>query len=197
MSVLVVRHGETAWAVAHRHTGRADVPLTEAGRADAAALAAPLAAWPLALVLVSPLTRAVTTAQLAGIIDGAERVDDLLEWDYGRAEGRTREDVQAELPGWDLWTDGGPDGERPQDVRARVDRVVARLAPYGDAGGPHAAVVAHGHVLRALAARWLDAPVELGRRLALDTAHVGVLGRDRGGTPVLQRWNGPVPALDG
>lgn len=191
MSVVVVRHGETAWALAHRHTGRADIPLTEIGRADAAGLAPQLAGWTFGLVLVSPLLRAVTTAQLAGVLDGAQRDEDLVEWDYGSAEGRTREDVQAETPGWDLWTDGGPDGESPGDVQTRVDRVAARLGPYGSPGGPHACVVAHGHLLRALAARWLGAPVVLGRRLALETAHVGVLSQDRGGTPVLQRWNAP------
>lgn len=193
MSVVVVRHGETAWALEHRHTGRADVPLTEAGRADAAALAPQLAAWTFELVLVSPLLRAVTTAQLIGVLDGAERVDDLMEWHYGSAEGRTREDVQAQRPGWDVWTDGGPDGgESPADVEARVDRVLARLGPFGATTGPHACVVAHGHLLRVLAARWLGAPASLGRRLALETAHVGVLSQDRGGTPVLQRWNAPV-----
>lgn len=190
MSVVVVRHGETAWALAHRHTGRADIPLTEAGRADAAALAPQLAAWTFSLVLVSPLTRAVTTAELAGVLDGAERVDALMEWDYGAAEGFTREQVQAERPGWDLWRDGGPDGgESPADVAARVDDVRDRLRPFAAPEGPHACVVAHGHVLRVLAARWLDAPASLGARLALDTAAVGVLGADRAGTPVLSRWN--------
>lgn len=196
MSVVVVRHGQTAWALANRHTGRADIPLTEVGRADAAGLAPQLAAWSFDLVLVSPLLRAVTTAQLAGVLDGAERVDDLVEWDYGSAEGRTREDVQVERPGWDLWTHGGPDGESPEEVQSRVDRVAARLAGYGPPGGPHACVVAHGHLLRVLAARWLGAPLALGRRLALETAHVGVLAQDRSGTPVLQRWNAPGLAPD-
>ena len=100
MSVVVVRHGETAWALQHRHTGRADIPLTEAGRADAAALAAMVAAWTFDLVLVSPLLRAVTTAELIGVLPAAERVDDLMEWDYGTAEGHTREDVRAARPGW-------------------------------------------------------------------------------------------------
>ena len=184
--ILLVRHAETPWSVAHRHTGRTDIPLTDAGREAARALAPSLAGRSFAQVLTSPLSRATETAQLAGLRD-AERVDDLLEWDYGAYEGRTAVDVREERPDWVLWRDGAQDGEGPADVATRADRVVERLVAAGD---DDVAVVAHGHLLRMLAVRWLGAEPELGARLILDPAHVGVLGVERS-TRVLRGWNLP------
>ena len=150
MALTVVRHGETQWSLAGRHTGcRTDLPLTDAGRAAAAALAPRLAGTTFALVLTSPLQRARTTAALAGFPDAIVDAD-LAEWDYGDDEGLTRAEILERSPGWSLWRDGCPGGESPDAVAARLDRVVARVrAVEGDA-----IAFAHGHSLRSLAARW-------------------------------------------
>ena len=183
----LIRHAETPWARAHRHTGRTDVPLTDAGRDAARALRARLAEVSFATVFVSPLSRARETAELAGLGDGARVRDDLMEWDYGAYEGRTTAEIRAERPGWFLWRDGVPGGETADDVGARVDHVIAEvLAVEGDVD---VACVAHGHVLRVLAARWLEQPASFGSRLALATAAVGRCGFERE-TRVLTGWNG-------
>jgi broad specificity phosphatase PhoE len=182
--IVLVRHGETEWSRDGRHTGRTDVPLTEPGRREAAALGDSLRAWQFELVLASPLARAAETCRLAGLGEVALLADDLLEWDYGAYEGRKTKEIREEHPGWTLWRDGVPGGETAADVGARADRVVARLR---DAGGD-AAVFAHGHVLRVLAARWLGLEAELGRLFALETATLSVLGYERE-TAVIRLWN--------
>jgi broad specificity phosphatase PhoE len=185
--VVLVRHGETEWSRSGRHTGRTDLPLTDAGRHEAEQLVRPLAERHFTLVLTSPLTRAVETCRLAGLGAGAKLRDDLMEWDYGRYEGRTQPEIRAEAPGWDLWRDGCPGGESAADVGRRADRVLAELhAADGDA-----AVFSHGHFLRVLAARWLDLPPEAGRIFALSTATLSVLGSEHDG-PVVQLWNQAV-----
>jgi broad specificity phosphatase PhoE len=183
-SLWLVRHGETEWAKAGKHTGRTDIPLTELGRTQAAAVARRLAAHPFAAVWSSPLSRALDTARLAGFADLVRTDDDLLEWDYGDDEGRTTAEIRVERPGWTVWR-GGPAGGEPIDaVAERVDRVIARArALDGDT-----LVFAHGHVLRVLAARWIDQPPSEGRLFALSTATVSVLGWERE-QPVFQRWN--------
>jgi broad specificity phosphatase PhoE len=182
--VVLVRHGETEWSRAGKHTGRTDVPLTEAGVRDAAALGSALAARRFELVLTSPLSRASETCRLAGLGDVAVPSDDLLEWDYGAYEGRTTAEIRAERPGWSLWRHGVPGGETAEQVGERADRVVAKLrASDGDA-----AVFAHGHLLRVLAARWLGLDPAEGRLLALDTASLSVLGYERE-TAVIRLWN--------
>jgi len=182
--LFVVRHGETEWSRAGRHTGRTDVALLEAGRDQAEALSRFLADKPFALVLCSPLTRAVETCRLAGLGDRAELTDDLLEWDYGDYEGMTTSEIRQERPGWTLWADGVPGGDRAAMVGQRVDRVVerARSAP-GDT-----ICFAHGHVLRVMAARWVGLPPIGGRLLALDAGSLGILGWERE-VPVISRWN--------
>jgi broad specificity phosphatase PhoE len=185
--VVVVRHGETEWSLGGCHTGRTDVPLTEHGRAQAASLARPLNGRSFALVLTSPLARARDTCALAGYATEAQVDDDLLEWDYGDYEGRTTAEIRAEVPGWFLWTDGAPGGEDADAVGARVDRVIARLrAASGDA-----LVFAHAHVLRVLAARWIELPPAAGGRFALDPARISVLGYERE-VAVVQEWNTAV-----
>jgi len=170
--VTLIRHGETEWSASGRHTGRTDIPLTDRGREDAKRLGARLAPQEFALVLTSPLSRAVETCRLAGLDGQIETTDDLLEWDYGDYEGRRTAEIRAERPGWLLWTDGVPNGERPEEVARRVDRVIARVrAVDGDV-----ALVAHGHVLRMLAGRWLEQGPAFGARLPLATAAVSVLG---------------------
>jgi broad specificity phosphatase PhoE len=182
--VWLVRHGETEWSRLGRHTGRTDVPLTEAGRAEAVAVARKLAGHEFGLVLSSPLSRALETARLAGFADRVETTDDLLEWDYGSDEGRTTAEIRDERPGWTIWRDGPKDGEAAAAVAVRVDRVIVRSrAASGDV-----LLFAHGHVLRILAARWLDQPPAEGRLFALATATVSVLGWERE-SAVIERWN--------
>ena len=183
--VVLVRHGETDWSRGGRHTGRTDVPLNDAGRARARALAARLARWDFALVLTSPLARAVETCELAGLGDRAHARGDLAEWDYGDYEGRTTPEIRAGRPGWSLWADGVPGGESAADVGVRADRVVAEL----EAAAGDVAVFAHGHLLRVLAARWMGLPPEAGRGLALDPAAISVLGWEHEWR-VLRSWNG-------
>jgi broad specificity phosphatase PhoE len=182
--VVLVRHGETEWSRAGKHTGRTDVALTDVGREQATALGAALRGRELALVLTSPLSRALETCRLAGLGGAAQARADLQEWDYGAYEGRTTPEIREERPGWTLWRDGVPGGETAADVGERADRVIAELR----AAGGDAAVFAHGHLLRVLAACWLGLdPVE-GRLFALDTATLSVLGYERE-TAVLRLWN--------
>jgi probable phosphoglycerate mutase len=180
----LVRHGETEWAKLGRHTGRTDIPLTALGREQASAVARRLAGHEFDSVISSPLARAMDTARLAGFGDRVTTTDDLLEWDYGRDEGLTTPEIRRDRPGWTVWADGPAGGETIEAVGARVDRVIARArASEGDT-----LAFAHGHVLRILAARWVDQPPSEGRLFALSTATVSVLGWERE-QPVLERWN--------
>jgi broad specificity phosphatase PhoE len=183
--VWLVRHAETEWSKAGKHTGRTDLPLTEEGRRAAGALRERLAGRSFARVFVSPLQRARVTAELAGWGERAEPRDELLEWDYGDYEGITTREIRASRPDWYLWDDGVPGGESPQDVQARCDRLAAELAGLDG----EVLCVAHGHVLRALAARWLQRPVDLGGQLPLGTGSVSVLGFEHG-RRALVTWNG-------
>ena len=184
MEIYVVRHGETEWSAAMRHTSHTDLPLTEAGSERARALGAELAGRSFALVLTSPLRRARETCELAGFGDVAEVCEDLHEWDYGECEGLTTAQIRAETPDWWLWRDGCPGGELPAQVGARADRALARLrSADGDA-----LAFAHGHILRVLTARWLGMEVAEGARFALAAGAIGVLGYERE-TEVLRRWN--------
>jgi probable phosphoglycerate mutase len=182
-ALVIVRHGETAWSAAGRHTSRTDVELTDDGRAQAGALRAVLADRAFAQVLTSPRTRARTTAELAGFPDAVVD-DDLVEWDYGDLEGKTTPEIRKTYPGWTIWSGPVPGGETPADLTVRLDRVVARCR----AAEGRVLVFGHGHSLRGFAARWLDLPVTDGRHLRLDTATVSVLAWERE-TPVVQRWN--------
>ncbi len=182
--VVLVRHGETAWTLDGRHTGRTEVPLTERGREQAAALKPELRGRHFALVLTSPLGRATETCRLAGFGEQAQVRPDLAEWDYGSYDGLTTAQIKATRPDWSLWRDGGPHGETAGDVGRRVDRVIAEVrATAGDA-----ILFAHGHLLRVLAARWLGQPPETGRFYALETAAHSVLSYEHE-DPVIQRWN--------
>jgi broad specificity phosphatase PhoE len=181
---VLVRHGETEWSLDGRHTGRTDLPLLPEGVEQARALRPVLSARTFAAVLTSPLVRARETAELAGLGAGAVVDPDLAEWDYGAYEGITTNQIREERPGWELFADGVPDGESIADVAARVDRVIARVrATPGDV-----ACVAHSHVLRVLAARWIGLDPGVGRSLVLDPAAVSELGWDRE-HPVVLSWN--------
>jgi broad specificity phosphatase PhoE len=182
--VWLVRHAETEWSRTKRHTGRTDVPLTDKGREAARALGARLAGRSFDAVFTSPLSRARDTCELAGFGDRAVERDELLEWDYGDYEGLTTPEIREQRPDWYLWWDGAPHGESPQDVEGRVDRLIAELLQLP---GP-AALFAHGHVLRAFAARWIEQPVAVGGRLALSAGAISVLGFERE-VRVLWRWN--------
>ena len=179
----LVRHGETEWSRTGQHTSVTDLELTPDGEAIAARLQAPLAEQSFVQVLSSPRRRARRTAELAGFA-AAEVDDDLAEWAYGDYEGLTTPQIHESDPQWSVWTGVTPGGETPDQVAARLDRVVAAArASHG-----RTLVFAHGHSLRALAARWLGLDVSQGRIFDLDTATVSVLGDDRG-TSVVRRWN--------
>ena len=173
MNAWLVRHAETEWSRDGRHTGRTDVPLTEAGREHArTAVRAALEGLDPVLVLCSPLSRARETCELAGLGDRMELRDDLLEWDYGEYEGITTDQIRERRPDWVLWRDGCPGGETADDVGARADRVIAEALRAGD----DVVLFAHGHVLRVIGARWIEKPAALGGRLALSTGAVCRLG---------------------
>jgi broad specificity phosphatase PhoE len=182
--VVAVRHGETDWSVAGRHTGLTDVPLNEDGRRQAIETGSRLAGLTFALVLTSPAARAVETCRLAGFGDGATVEPDAHEWDYGEYEGLTSEQIRERRPDWRMWTDGCPGGEDAAAVGRRADRVIARCrSAAGDV-----AVFAHGHFIRVLGARWIAADPALGELLLLQTAAICVLDWEHG-TPVIGRWN--------
>ncbi|MGW0748501.1 histidine phosphatase family protein [Streptomyces sp. NPDC002587] len=191
--LLLVRHGETAWSADGRHTGRTDVPLTAKGVEEAVSLAAFFQDRHPALVLASPLRRAVATAELAGLT-GAFTDPDLYEWDYGGYEGVTTAQIRRSTPGWSLWTDGVPPGdaahpgESAAEVGARADRALARVAPVLRADGGDAVVVAHGHFLRVLTARYLGLDPADGRLFLLHTGTLCVLSTEHG-LPVIAGWN--------
>lgn len=183
--LLLVRHGDTDWAAERRHTGRTDVPLNAEGEARATALRGRLPLDGVVAVWSSPLARARATAARAGLaVD--EVVDDLVEWDYGAAEGRTTAEIREARPGWTVWDDPMADGETADDVGARVDRVIARARTLDGT----VVLVAHAHLLRILAARWLGLPARTGRHLTLDPGGWALLGWERE-TPVVERWNPP------
>jgi broad specificity phosphatase PhoE len=186
--ILVIRHGQTTWSAEGRHTSITDLPLTEMGEKQAAALAPALAGRSFALVLTSPRARAIHTAALAGL-HGAVIDSDLAEWNYGEYEGITTEEIRDRDPDWDLWRDGCPGGESPAQVGARLDRVLDRArAALADGD---VVLVAHGHSLRVATARWLGLPASGGAMFALDTATLSTLGFEHG-TEVLTGWNESV-----
>jgi broad specificity phosphatase PhoE len=203
--LILLRHGQTEWSKAGKHTGRTDIPLTAQGIASAASLAPMLAKRHIVAVFTSPASRAITTAELAGLDggDGGDGPDgrypvtvdpDLWEWDYGGYEGMTTPQIREQRPGWYLWRDGviPGDAEHPgetvEQVGARTDRVLARVAPLLRDGD--VALVAHGHVLRVLTARYLGLPPDGGRLFRLDTGTLSALETEHG-EPVIVTWNVP------
>ncbi len=191
--LIVLRHGETEWSLAGQHTGRTDVPLTPHGEAAAAALAPLLARRHIVAVFTSPARRAVTTAALAGLAR-AKPDPDLWEWDYGGYEGLTTRQIQEARPGWYLWRDGviPGDAEHPgetvEQVGERADRVLAQVTPLLTDGD--VVLVAHGHVLRVLTARYLRLEPTAGKLFRLDTGTLSTLGTEHA-QPVITAWNVP------
>lgn len=190
--VLLVRHGATQWSKDGRHTGRTDLPLLREGETEAERLRGKLKTLlgehPPALVLSSPLRRALDTCRLAGYGDEVVVEPDLVEWDYGDYEGRTTAEIRADQPGWDLFRDGCPGGEKVTDVARRVGDLLGRLR--GDSRLARASILcfSHGHALRVLTTVWADFPPEQARALPLETGAVGVLGWSHS-DPAIERWN--------
>ncbi|MFJ2895771.1 histidine phosphatase family protein [Streptomyces sp. NPDC087218] len=187
--ILLARHGQTEWSVKGNHTGRTDIPLLDTGRAGAKLLGerlhrSPWAELPDLEVRTSPLRRASETCSLAGFGDRAEPWDALLEWDYGAYEGMTPAEIRAIRPDWLIWRDGVPEGETPAELSARADEIVE----WARSADRDVLVFAHGHILRALGARWLGEDVTFAARIRLDPTSLSVLGWAYG-APALERWN--------
>ena len=190
--VFAVRHGETEWSLNGRHTGSTDIPLTENGRALARKLKPALEDEGFGLVLVSPMHRARETCDLAGLGDRAMIDPDLMEWNYGRYEGLTSEQIKQSDPDWMIFRDGCPGGETPAQIGERVDRLIARVRNRPG----RVALFSHGHFLRVLGARWIEHPAQEGQRLLLDTGTVCILSYYRG-VPAIRVWNdSPLAATD-
>ena len=184
MEIVLLRHGETEWSRDRRHTSHTDLPLTPHGREHALLAGRRFADRDLRLVLVSPRARAQETARLAGLGGRAVVDDDLVERGYGDYEGRTADEIREEHPGWDVWQSPIPGGEQLHAAGERADRVISRaLGAQGDV-----AIIAHGHILRILAARWISLPAEAGGALALETGGLCLLGFERE-RRVIRRWN--------
>ena len=185
MEIVLVRHGETEWSAAGKHTSSTDLPLVPAGRERAQQLRGALAGRSFGVVLTSPLRRARETCELAGLGEQASVEEDLREWDYGEYEGLTTPEIRERRPDWWLWRDGCPGGESPAQVSARADRFLARAREAGDGD---AIAFAHGHILRVIAARWVGQGPEFGARVTLAAGALSVLGFERD-TEVIARWN--------
>jgi probable phosphoglycerate mutase len=185
--LFLARHGDTPWTDSRQHTGRTDLALNERGEESARRIGERLQRFSFAHVFTSPLQRASKTCELAGFGKAAEVDPDLLEWDYGRFEGQLTRDILKERPGWELFRDGCPDGESPQDVAARADRFIARVR--GIAGDVLA--FSSGHIIRMIAARWLGLPPGGGRFFYCRPASVGVLSFEHNSRdePIISLWN--------
>jgi len=185
--VYLLRHGETEWSLNGRHTGVTDIPLTENGRKLARQLRPILAREKFVMVLTSPLQRARETCELAGLgtLAGVDR--DLMEWNYGEYEGLTTEQIRQTRPDWSVFRDGCPGGESPLQVSVRADRIVSRVRAVDG----NVALFSHGHILRVLAARWINLSASYGENFLLDTATLNVLGYYRE-SPAFKIWNAPL-----
>ena len=184
--VYLARHGETAWSLSGQHTGLTDLPLTERGESNARRLAERLNGLSFAKVFSSPLQRARRTCELAGFGDRAEIDLDLLEWNYGEYEGRRTADIHKERPDWQLFRDGCPGGESPQQVGARADRMIKRTREIHG----NVLIFSSGHFLRVLTARWLGLEPVGGKYFLLSTASLSALGYEHNlSQPAIQLWN--------
>jgi probable phosphoglycerate mutase len=187
MRLYLIRHGETEWSASGQHTSRTDLPLTAHGQEEARDIAATVAGVNFTHIISSPRLRARQTCAHIDP-DGRMQIDEeLTEWDYGEYEGRRSVDILQDRPGWNLFRDGAPGGETPQQVTDRVDRVCARLrALSGDV-----AVCSHGHLGRVLGVRWIGLPIAAAQRLLLGTATVSILDSayNRADFPVIALWN--------
>jgi broad specificity phosphatase PhoE len=184
--VYLARHGETAWSLSGQHTGLTDLPLTDRGERNAGRLRERLKGLSFAEVFISPLQRARRTCELAGFGDRAEVFGDLVEWNYGEYEGRRTEEIRAKRPDWQLFRDGCPGGESPDQIGARANRVVKRIREVQG----NVLIFSSGHILRVLTARWLGLEPLAGKYFMLSTASLSALGYEHElSQPVIQLWN--------
>jgi len=186
-NIYLLRHGETEWSLNGRHTGVTDIPLTENGRRIARLLQPILAKEKFALVLTSPLQRARETCELAGLAPLATVDRDLMEWNYGEYEGLTTEEIRKTKPNWSVFRDGCPGGESPGEIGVRADKIVMKIR----AADGNVALFSHGHILRVLAARWINLAAGYGEHFLLDTATLNVLGYYRESS-AFKIWNAPL-----
>jgi probable phosphoglycerate mutase len=192
LQLFVIRHGETEWSLSGQHTGSSEIALTAHGEDEARALAPTLGEFAFARVLTSPRQRARRTCELAGLGAAAEVEPSLQEWGYGEYEGLTPAEIAKRRPGWEVFRDGCPGGETPQQVSDRADRLLQSLRALEG----NVALFTHGHFGRSLAVRWIGLSIAAGRRFALRTASIGILGYEPGHSdaPVIALWN-EVPAI--
>jgi len=185
--IFLIRHGETAWSLSGQHTGNTDIALTERGERQAAALGERLRGQHFSAVFTSPLQRARRTCELAGFGGNAQIDDGLREWNYGEYEGLTSAQIRAQRANWEVFRDGCPGGESPQQMQARVDGVLARLRALSGT----VAVFSHGHYLRSMAVRWIELPLLNGRNFGLAAGAVSRLGYEhrRLEEPAIELWN--------
>jgi broad specificity phosphatase PhoE len=185
--LYLARHGDTDWTDSRRKTGRTDLPLNERGEQRARQLGDRLQQFSFARIFTSPLQRASRSCALAGFGNVGEIDSDLIEWDYGRFEGKTTADVQKDRPDWELFRDGCPGGESPLDVAQRADRFISRVFDtHGDV-----LAFSSGHIIRMIAARWLGLPPDAGRFFFCRPASVGVLDfeHENKNEPIIELWN--------
>jgi probable phosphoglycerate mutase len=185
--VYLARHGETAWTLSGQHTGLTDLPLTERGERSALRLEERLRGLSFVKVFSSPLQRVIRTCELAGFGSVAEIDRDLLEWNYGEYEGRRTDEIRTERPDWNLFRDGCPGGESPNEVALRADRLIKRVRGVGG----DVLLFSSGHFSRVLAVRWLGLDAAFGGYLFLGTASLSALGyeHNRSSEPVIRLWN--------
>jgi probable phosphoglycerate mutase len=183
--IWLIRHGETEWSKSGQHTGTTDVPLTDEGRKQAAALAPVLASQQFDLVLTSPMSRAIETCKLAGLGDRAQVEPELHEWNYGIFEGRKTPDIREEIPDWSVWTSPIPEGENLADVGRRAQALIDKLIATN---ATHIALFSHAHFSRVFGAQWATGSPSLGAHLAMDTAAMSVLGFERDVRAII-KWN--------
>lgn len=185
--LFLARHGDTAWTETRKHTGRTDIPLNEKGIERAHQLGEQLRRFSFTKVYSSPLQRARKTCEVAGFGDKAEIDPDLSEWDYGEYEGLRTAEILKQRPGWELFRDGCPGGESPEDVAARADRFIRKIQNTpGDV-----LIFSSGHIIRMITARWLGLDPHMGRLFFCRPASVGVLGYEHNnrGEPIIGLWN--------
>jgi broad specificity phosphatase PhoE len=188
MSIWLVRHGETEWTLSGQHTSRTDLPLTAEGELQAVAIGKLLADHHFDAVLSSPMQRAVNTAKLAGFGDRVQTTEALKEVDYGEYEGLTTKKIWERAPNWELFRDGSPGGETPQQITHRIDALISDIETLGSS----ILLFGHGHCMRAIGARFLGLPVAFGAQLRLDPSSVSILSHERDG-PAIVVWNRRVP----
>jgi probable phosphoglycerate mutase len=184
LELWLIRHGETAWSLSGAHTSRTDIPLTQRGRERARRVEEYLRGTKFSMVLTSPMLRARETCEIAGLGKAAKIDDDLVELNYGAYEGRTTKEIQQEVPGWSVWSSPLIDGETLDQAAERANRVIALAA----SNGGRVALFAHGHILRILAACWIQSPPVMGSRLVLGTGTISKLGFEHE-TRAITMWN--------